>query len=422
MDDYIDILKEWQRLTLKPFLFEHIDVLFPEYEFRRMTPGSSKDHWASGKKLDLSMPKKKSPNKTVVYPGDLKFREQGEWGDGTSVMDKLMADRGFRTVYEACEWLNDRYSLSMPKPDRTETRSVLQHRERITELRKHLSDCFSHWLMDPKDHEAAEVLTYIIKDRGFTLEQAQRAGFGFVPKWDRVIRYLTTKKGFTEEEIDEACGVTNDEGWTAVGYTHRLAIPYMSGGECRGFLFRRTRPGDGPKYLASRGLDRKAAFFNIPKTLEEGSAIVIVEGEIDALTATARGFRNVVAIGGSDLSGDRRRQVEDALRRGAGKLIIVPDLDTTKDGRPDYEKRNRMVDLSVQSIRSFKSDFEEIYIGAFINPTDPDSFIRESGEEEFQELLDTAWTWWEYQYYAHINPGMPSWERIDMDDIFTEDK
>ena len=57
MTEYLDILREWQTKVLKPCAYEHVDVLFPAYQFRRINPGEPKDHWASRYKLDKTIPK-----------------------------------------------------------------------------------------------------------------------------------------------------------------------------------------------------------------------------------------------------------------------------------------------------------------------------------------------------------------------------
>lgn len=53
-------------------------------------------------------------------------------------------------------------------------------------------------------------------------------------------------------------------------------------------------------------LDRKSAFYNITAD-PDPKDIVVVKGEMDALCATAAGIENVVAIGGSEITGERRR-------------------------------------------------------------------------------------------------------------------
>ena len=98
---YIGILQEWEDRVADPAVYEHLDTLFPEYAFRRMHAGDPKDHWASRYKVDLTLPRYKNAEKTVVYRSDMRFREQGDWDNSIGVMDKYIVDRGLTSIFEA---------------------------------------------------------------------------------------------------------------------------------------------------------------------------------------------------------------------------------------------------------------------------------------------------------------------------------
>ena len=76
-ESYFDILKDWESRVADPAVYEHIDVLFPEFSFRRVQRGSDRDHWASRYKMDLTLPRVRNAEKTVIYRSDMRFREQG---------------------------------------------------------------------------------------------------------------------------------------------------------------------------------------------------------------------------------------------------------------------------------------------------------------------------------------------------------
>ena len=125
MTDYLDILRKWQAEVLKPCVYEHVDELFPSFSFRRISSGDAKrDHWASRYKLDKSIPKVKNAEKTVIYRLDMRFREQGDWkGSAAGILDFYMQENGIGGLYEACQILDSRYNLGMPKKDSPEIRS-----------------------------------------------------------------------------------------------------------------------------------------------------------------------------------------------------------------------------------------------------------------------------------------------------------
>lgn len=395
MDAYLDILREWEGRVADPAIYEHLDVLFPEFSFRRMQPGGPRDHWASRFKADLSLPKRRNAEKTVVYRSEMRFREQGEWSEGVRVMDRIMQDNGLATLYAAYVWADSMLGLGMPRPDSAEVSAAIARSEKRTQLLDTLQDYFRWNFLNNKSAKAASVRSYVCAERGFSMEEAVAFSLGFVPDWGRVVRYVTDK-GFTLDELDDACGVRAADGYTAVGKTHCLAVPYVCAGLLKGFLFRRTQPGDGPKYLASAELDRKSVFFNMPAAPPEGG-IVIMEGEFDALKATAAGVVGAVAIGGSAIAGDRRRQVEDALGRGVKRITLCLDLDPDKEsGAPNLEAFREHVLRSIHTIKDVDLSFEEIYVAVFPEASDPDEFIRARGGESFKALLANAVPYWKY--------------------------
>lgn len=398
---YLDILKEWERTVAGPAVYEHLDVLFPAYGFRRLGRGTASDRWASPLKLDLSLPKVRTDGKTVVYRSDMRFREQGEWDSAVGVMDMYMRGRGVRSIYEAYRAVSAELSLPMPLPSDAAVRRAVSGKNRRDSLLDALRDYFTWSLTHDASRKAAAVRGYLKRARGFSLGDARRLGLGFVPAWERVVRYVTLERGFSKTELDAACGVpAGARGRTAVGSTHVLAIPYVCGGVMKGFLFRRIDDAlGGPKYLATAGLDRKSVFFGMPETSTSGK-ITVVEGEMDSLKASAEGISDVVAIGGSDLSGGRRAQVEDALSRGVKSITLCLDLDRVAGTplRGDVAARHARIMKCVHAIKDVDPSFEDIRVALFDAPSDPDEYVRTHGPAVFKALIENAVPWWKYLY------------------------
>lgn len=400
MDDgYKEILKEWEDRVADPVIFEHIDELFPSYAFRRVGRGGPRDHWASRYKLDLTLPRTKNAEKTVIYP-ELRFREQGDFENGVKVIDKIIDEYRLGTVYDAYCFIAQKYGLDMPKASSRDVVEAIKKAQVRSDVMDCLMDYFCWNLENNGSQKAVSVRAYLKKRRGISQEQASRLCLGFVPDWSKVVRYVCVQKKFPKEVLDEVCCVENEDGYTAVGKTHVLSIPYECGGELKGFLFRRVDgTKDGPKYIANANLDRKSVFFNMAAD-RDPKQIVIVEGEMDALKATAEGVENVVAIGGSEIAGERRRQVEDAFRRGVDRIILCLDLDPMKDNpaEPNEDGLYSHVMKSVHTIKDVAPSFEEIYVVRFPEISDPDEYIRNHGVGEFLRLLDAAEPYWEYVY------------------------
>ena len=400
MEDYMDILRDWERRVAAPCIFDHLDELLPSFSFRMVSSGA-KRHWASPLKIDKSLPKKKTLEKSVVYPDDMKIREQGEWDSPLGVMDAIKDEHGLDSVYAAYTYVDSRYFLGMPKKGGASATLTPTKARRRAEILSVMGNYFVWNLKNNRSAKAAAVRSYLKKTRGFSQEAIERIGFGFVPAWDSVIGHVVTRGGFSKEEFDEACRVCNAEGRTMVGKTHTLAIPYVCAGETKGFIFRRVDGNDDPKYIANTGLDRKSVFFNMP---QKTSAIVVVEGEMDALSATAVGIPGVVAMGGSAIAGERRKQVMDAFRRGVDRIYLCPDLDLAEDGTPDTATRHERIMKSIHTIKDVDQTFENIFVVQFPAVSDPDEYLRANGRDAFLDLVRKAQPWWEYvnSYYSGL--------------------
>lgn len=388
MSNYLDELKQWERDTGYPTIYEHVPELFPEFRFVRHMEGGDKDHWASPLKLNLDNPRTATKEKTVLYRRDMCFREQGDFDNAISVIDRLMADYNLANMYEVNCYVAQRFGLKMPTPGGYS--EVKTRKEKLLEL---LEDYFA-WILQNGDNGNCVAARAYLERRGFSSEWVKKLRFGLVPAWSKVEEYVKSK-GFTLDELDEACYVKGENGNSSVGFLHLLAIPYRSNGYLKGFLFRAIDRTVTPKYKANAGLDRKNSFFNIAQGYEN-KELIVVEGELDALTATANGFKDVVAIGGSEISGERRNQIFDAFNRGTSKITLCLDLDNDKDGNANYGKRYLSNMKSIMTILNIRPEFRELYVAEFKSTTDPDAFIHTEGAEAFAKILAKAKPWWEY--------------------------
>ena len=139
------------------------------------------------------------------------------------------------------------------------------------------------------DERAKDTLAYLKERRGYEEDFIKWAGLGYVSPAIR-------------EELRDIF-----QGGTKFPYLteeHTLAIPYHSGGDVRGFVFRSISPTDkGGKYMdvfISEKDTKKYHLFglmgiNLTGNAERDRDITIVEGELDALRASYFGLENVVA-------------------------------------------------------------------------------------------------------------------------------
>ena len=370
-------ITDWIKDELYPTLFESIDTALPEFSFCRWSGG-----WRSSLKLDLTSPKTKRKDKTVVTkkaPGYI--LEQG--GDVLSLVDYVMRRDGVEFI-QAVETLADVVGLQLPKGEFNQE-SYQRYKDQATLL----EDCNSYFIYCLENSTGADEIKAYLSSRGYSDEDIKAMELGYIPSQDKLYKYLLSK-GYSQSLVDEVVKLNK-----GIGFTHRLTIPYRSGGSVKGFKFRTV--GDAtPKYLNSTGLDRLGGFFNL-SGIKGDKDVVIVEGELDSLSATAKGVENVVATGGSSIAPE---QVKDAIKRGAKSFTLCLDRDPGKEVET-YKKINSAIEVILGE------GVNRIYIarlpGSGDDKVDPDSLIKESGVDSFKQAIREALPYYEYNLQETLN-------------------
>ena len=294
----------------------------------------------------------------------------------SSIVDYVIKRDGVEFI-QAAKTLADVVGLQLPKGEINQE-SYQRYKDQATLLEdcnRYFTDCLAN------STGADEVRAYL-SSRGYSDEDVKAMELGYIPDQDKLFKYLLSK-GYSQSLIDEVVKLNK-----GIGSTHRLTIPYRSGGSVKGFKFRTV--GDAtPKYLNSTGLDRLGGFFNL-SGIKGDKDVVIVEGELDSLSATARGVENVVATGGSSIASD---QVKDAIRRGAKSFTLCFDTEPGKE-----EETAKRITSAIEVILG--EGVNRVYIVTLPDlgggKTDPDRLIKESGVEAFREALSSRLTYGAY--------------------------
>jgi DNA primase catalytic core len=371
-------ITEWIKQDLYPTLFESIDTALPEFNFKRFSGG-----WRSSLKIDLSKPKQSRADKTVVSKKSVGYiLEQG--GEVVGLVDYVMR-RDRVEFIQAVKTLADVVGLQVRKDEDFNQDNYQRYKDQTTIL----EDCNSYFIYCLENSTGADEVRAYLSSRGYSVEDVKAMELGYIPEQDKLFKYLL-KKGYSQSLIDEVVKLNK-----GIGDTHRLTIPYRSGGSIKGFKFRTI--GDAtPKYLNSTGLDRIGGFFNL-LGIKGDKDVVIVEGELDSLSATARGVENVVATGSSSISLD---QIKDAIKRGAKSFTLC--LDNEPDKKQETAKR---LNSSIELILG--EGVNRVYIVTLPDlgggKTDPDRLIKESGVEAFREAIRGALSYYEYKLQETLN-------------------
>jgi DNA primase catalytic core len=369
-------ITDWIKYELYPTLFESIDTALPEHNFKHYSGG-----WRSKTYLDGS-PHKDRADKTVVSnkaPGYI--LENG--GETLSLVDYVIK-RDRVEFIQAVKTLADVVGLQLPKGEFNQE-SYQRYKDQATLL----EDCNSYFIYCLENSIGADGVRAYLSSRGYSDEDINTMELGYIPDQVKLFKYLLGKR-YSQSLIDEVVKLNK-----GIGSTHRLTIPYRSGGSVKGFKFRTT--GDAtPKYLNSTGLDRLGGFFNL-SGIKGDKDVVIVEGELDSLSATARGVENVVATGGSSIASD---QVKDAIKRGAKSFTLCLDTEPGKE-----EETAKRITSAIEVILGV--GVNRVYIVTLPDlgggKTDPDRLIKESGVEAFKEALRGALPYYEYKLQETLN-------------------
>lgn len=151
---------------------------------------------------------------------------------------------------------------------------------------------------------------------------------------------------------------------------HHLSIPYITESGVVGFKFRRIDGGE-PKYMIPTG--QKHHLYNVGAILNAVHEVLIVEGEIDAISATLAGHP-AVAVAGVNAWKPYFARCFD----GIGRVIIATDNDVKEDGsNPGQDLARRLQDAIPQAIRvSLPPD------------SDINSMICNQGAQALTELIN----------------------------------
>lgn len=252
-------------------------------------------------------------------------------------------------------------------------------RGRLMELHRETSAWFHLNLL--RNREADHAREYL-RRRGIPKETAVTWQIGYAPAGWETLRNWALEKGFTREELLQGGLLTVREGDERGGYDRfrdRLMFPIRNDyGEVIAFSGRILNDSQKEaKYVNSPEtpiFSKGRVLFGLDKSkrpmIEAGEAIVM-EGQIDLISAFEQGVTNVVAPQGTAFTPEQAR----LLRRFVERVILCFDSDTA--GQNAVEK----------SLPALLSAGIGVRVASLPQGEDPDSLIRKQGVESFRALL-----------------------------------
>jgi len=358
-------ITDWIKYELYPSLFEVIDKALPEHQFKQYAGG-----WRSKTYLDGSAHQKRIDKTVVTKKAIGQILEQG--GEVISLIDYVMRRDGVEFI-TAVKTLADIVGLQPPTDPNFNKEDYQSYKDKATIL----EDCNSYFIFCLENSKGADEVKTYLTSRGYSSEDLKTMELGYITSQEQLFKFLIETKKHSKKVVEEVVKLNK-----GVGDTHSLTIPYRSGEIIKGFKFR-TIGDHQPKYLNSTGLDRLGGFFNL-SAIKGDKDIVIVEGELDSLHATAKGLDNIVATGGSSIAPE---QIKDAIRRGAKSFTLCFDKEPTKEGETAKRITSALEVITGEGVnRVYTVTLPDLEGGK----TDPDRLIKEKGVEAFREAITQA--------------------------------
>lgn len=246
--------------------------------------------------------------------------------------------------------------------------------------------------------EGQEALRYLYK-RGIDLAFIRKFQVGYALKESDALMRLLKSEGISEEILSE----TGLMSITSTGrrrdfFQERITFPIRDVmGAVIGFSARKFREETfGGKYINTQEtplFKKSHVLFGLSysrQTIAKERKALIVEGQIDALRLIHSGFTYTVAGQGTAFG---EGHVRELLHLGVNHVYLA--LDADKAGK---EATVKIGDL-------FQHKGVEVSVVEMSEGSDPDSFLKEKGPEEFTKLLGSAKEYLQFVYSYMTGTG-----------------
>ena len=278
--------------------------------------------------------------------------------------------------------LAQRAGIILTEDNDPHEQSRRDQRSRLVKLHQETAAWFHLNLLRTQDAEHARAY---LRKRGLTKEIAVEWQLGYAPAGWEIFRNWALGCGFTREELLQGGLLTAKDGDQSGGYDRfrdRLMFPIRNDhGEVVAFSGRILSSSEREaKYVNSPEtpiFSKGRVLFGLDKSkrplIDAGEAIVL-EGQIDLISAFEHGVKNVVAPQGTAFTAEQAR----LLKRFVERVILCFDSDTAGQNAVD------------KSLPTLLAAGIEVRVARLPKGEDPDSLIRGQGVEVFQTQLSDA--------------------------------
>lgn len=271
-------------------------------------------------------------------------------------------------------------------------------RRDLQSLNRKAAEWFHHLLM--RAHEAQAARDYL-KSRGFDSDLAKRWQLGYAPESGGMLVDWAKREGFTVRHlVDSGLAQWREEHQPNRGayarFRHRLMFPVANDfGEVIAFSGRvLAKDQPGGKYVNSPEtvlFNKSKTFFGLDKSkraITRDNRAVVVEGQIDLISASEAGIDNIVAPLGTAFT-DQHARILKRHTGDSGEVVLCYDSDTAG------------YNAVVKAFRQLAAVGLLVRVAALPPGEDPDSLIRKQGADALKAILANAPEFFDFQIDRH---------------------
>ncbi len=245
-----------------------------------------------------------------------------------------------------------------------------------------INDAARAFFQDSLNAPDAEIAKEYLAKRELNSETIMQFSIGYASgQWEALLKHLRAG-GFSEEDgIKAGLLVRRDDGRISDKFRNRIMFPIVNlSGLTAGFTGRVLIDADNPKYLNSPETPvfqkGKLLFglFAARDSIRKESLAYIVEGNVDLITVSQAGIKNVVATSGTAFTETQAL----LLKRFCEQAVIV------------YDGDNAGLNAAQRGIPILINAGIKVRIVALPMDEDPDSFIKKNGADAFLDAAKNA--------------------------------
>ncbi|MGE5400559.1 MAG: DNA primase [Ignavibacteriales bacterium] len=308
---------------------------------------------------------------------------------------KFLMDYENISFVEAAQEIAKRLGINLDYQENSQPEKQGEH-EALYDINTVAAKFFSNNLLNS---QAGETGRKYFANRKISLQTQRVFGLGYaLPDWDGFFNHAKENKLDLEKAKLLGLIEKRDSGGYYDKFRGRIIFPIFSpNGRVIAFGGRiMENTPNAAKYLNSPEspiyLKRKTLYglFHSKDEIRKMDKAILVEGYIDLISLYQAGIKNVVASCGTALTEDQVQM----LSRYTKNIVVFYDADPA-----GIKASLRSIELLV------KHDFE-VRIAELPQGEDPDSFVKNSGRHEFEEVMKRALNFLEYQTFQYEKQGM----------------